>query len=748
MAPPHDAGSPGKGPPSVPKKHNLRPRPGRTFSQNSLEASSRINKNSTSSSMRGRPTPGVGSRDLSYASGDYNANPNNALNVVGVPRSNVPLTHHSWSNEDLIVEYDYDRGARYTMHDYFTKFTDWTTPALRDITSQLKALREEVANDTPLLVQLGRILKNLRISMASQQQQEALRDEQADDLVFNELQTRDPDYKRRIDDTMAKVYRQHCEEASRRDDNRHHEKQQAAAVQELTLFQKLIKAEILRTEAVEFILLGINDRCYPDGKRISDRFPIDLIERLFAICRSHDRKRRLMFTLRSFFGADGAIPDHKRDKILMLVFEYYTESNGKSWTFSRPSFSRGSLESLAAQFLSEEHDFERLLANAKRIVTAKTIIKQDDPETVLNADDLIRPKVSLLGSGMTADQERAFLSIVYTKQLEDIPEEFGATSSPKTNHDVLTDFFTSPDIFNGFMPPLNCSLKEFTDKVNTLIVNPMADVILEAFLGLCHKNQELFRITAVTRRIVPQRKGWEASKEHPVAGPSRKINFSNAERPSGIDKVEQQLLACADDEFDVWRQVFTVREFQSKMLELKQPLLGGLIKRSSIGLGDLHKFLSYWSSIGRFFIFYSPKSRDVNLKDLLDTEITIVRNGWRAGYDPEFRLNPSLDIPERPIELRKIEADVEAVFTERKVNDSLALGLRLLTEHVLYAAVYNHGRAGAFLNEGVSRNSFHAFLRECNVRNRLFKVRRDGTVTIITEGRSISGQNNNRNSVR
>ena len=153
----------------------------------------------------------------------------------------------------------------------------------------------------------------------------------------------------------------------------------------------------------------------------------------------------------------------------------------------------------------------------------------------------------------------------------------------QTYHEVLTDFFTSPDVFPYFKDTnTSWSLSEFTDAINSHILDPLLEEMLDAFTRFCHRSGELFYVTAVTRRIKLHTLGWGACVDQPIGGPSRKTSVPGTKRPRGIDKAESQLCDHADD-FDYHPREVTAHELQDKMAYWNRSRLGGLIPRFVVG---------------------------------------------------------------------------------------------------------------------------------------------------------------------
>lgn len=153
----------------------------------------------------------------------------------------------------------------------------------------------------------------------------------------------------------------------------------------------------------------------------------------------------------------------------------------------------------------------------------------------------------------------------------------------QTYHEVLTDFFTSPDVFPYFKDTnTSWSLSEFTDAINSHILDPLLEEMLDAFTRFCHRSGELFYVTAVTRRIKLHTLGWGTCVDQPIGGPSRKTSVPGTKRPRGIDKAESQLCDHADD-FDYHPREVTAHELQDKMAYWNRSRLGGLIPRFVVG---------------------------------------------------------------------------------------------------------------------------------------------------------------------
>ncbi|CZT52947.1 uncharacterized protein RSE6_14360 [Rhynchosporium secalis] len=663
-------------------------------------------------------------------------------------------TDWSWSDKDKQVEFKY--GSRTTKDvlspDYIVR--NWTRSARSDIISQRNALANESSKATKQRALLEKALGQLKEEIIANQARSRRLDREADLYVFMQTQARAPNYKDGINIAAKKRNRQQILEASNRIEEQRHVKKVRATIREITVFQQLILGELTRNAAIHQILIWVDDRLEIGGRLKFDLFPSNILQDMVSSAMFHDSKRPQMEALRLFFNGDGAVTGYLRDQILTLIEQHYQQSEAQKLLQNlaqAAGFQPSNLRKICAVFQADAREFKRMYLEAREIVATGMIDEDTPPQpedimSPLNAEDLIRPKVSLFRTGMSAEVEKVLISRVYTSKREVAVPELETMSRAQTYNEVLTDFFTSPDVFPYFKDTtMSWSLKQFTTEVNLRIMIPVSEELLEAFTGFCHRTGELFYITSVTRQIKPHVLGWETCEDKPIGGPQRKLAFSAAKRPGGIDRVERQLRDCAEDEFP---PVLTAGQFQAKMLNLKRPIFGGLIPRSTIGPNDLGLYIDYWSKTGKFFVSASP-GRRFDGSNVLDQKIVRVRNGWAPGQDPDFKAKPLLPQSRREEGLlRRIEADVNIVYNQDRVRNALAMGLRILNEDTLYAAVYNRGLTNPFVNEGVSWNQFHLFLRECNVRNRLFRLQRDGSVTILPEGRDISNPNNNRNSVR
>ncbi|CZT11179.1 uncharacterized protein RAG0_15409 [Rhynchosporium agropyri] len=643
-------------------------------------------------------------------------------------------TDWSWSDKDKQVEFKY--GSRTTKDvlspDYIVR--NWTRSARSDIISQRNALENESSKATKQRALLEKALGQLKEEIIANQARSRRLDREADLYVFMQTQARAPNYKDAINIAAKKRNRQQRLEASYRIEEQRHVKKARATIREITVFQQLILGELTRNAAIHQILTLVDDRLEIGGRLKFDLFPSNILQDMVSSAMFHDSKRPQMEALRLIFNGDGAVTGYLRDQILTLIEQHYQQSEAQKLLQNlaqAAGFQPSNLRKICAVFQADAREFKRMYLEAREIVATGMIDEDTTPQpedimSPLNAEDLIRPKVSLFRTGMSAEVEKVLISRVYTSKREVAVPELETMSRAQTYNEVLTDFFTSPDV----QPKNHDSGFGRTAR---------------GFTGFCHRTGELFYITSVTRQIKPHVLGWEACEDKPIGGPQRKLAFSAAKRPGGIDRVERQLRDCAEDEFP---PVLTAGQFQAKMLNLKRPIFGGLIPRSTIGPNDLGLYIDYWSKTGKFFVSASP-GRRFDGSNVLDQKIVRVRNGWAPGQDPDFKAKPLLPQSRREEGLlRRIEADVNIVYNQDRVRNALAMGLRILNEDTLYAAVYNRGLTNPFVNEGVSRNRFHLFLRECNVRNRLFRLQRDGSVTILPEGRDVSNPNNNRNSVR
>ena len=324
-----------------------------------------------------------------------------------------------------------------------------------------------------------------------------------------------------------------------------------------------------------------------------------------------------MTTLRSFFANDLAISPYKRGRILDLVSNHYKEHAGDRKTLEivhQPLESRAlkveSLNKVRIAFYFECNDFATMVNQAQELVASADVGPGPQPPLPIpippDADHLLHPNFSLLASGMPFEKARNLVSKIYLKNREFIPDTVKVMPDTQNYHEVLTDFFTSPDVFPYFKDTnTSWSLSEFTAAVNSRILDPLLEEILDAFTGFCHRSGELFYITAVTRRIKPHTLGCETCVDEPIGGPSRKNFLSGTKRPRGIDKAECQLCEHADD-FDYHPRETTAHELQDKMAYWNRSRLGGLISRFVVGPNNLKRYLDHWSLVGKFFVWADP----------------------------------------------------------------------------------------------------------------------------------------------
>jgi hypothetical protein len=173
-------------------------------------------------------------------------------------------------------------------------------------------------------------------------------------------------------------------------------------------------------------------------------------------------------------------------------------------------------------------------------------------------------------------------------------------------HELLRNFFTSPDIFPLFRSATYTGSRrswnkdEFINYVNSLLKTPLEHRIIEAFLVYCSHTSDLFRITEFRRRVNVIPDGWELCEEKRVRGLYRKVPPSSLSRPRGIDRLEHVL--CKN-----WGAVGCENPDRNMDEEdLRKFLNEAMPNDHRISKERMRMCVSYWSNVGQFFVLVNP----------------------------------------------------------------------------------------------------------------------------------------------
>ncbi len=440
-----------------------------------------------------------------------------------------------------------------------------------------------------------------------------------DALVLQEAQNQSEGYEANIDKHMAaRLSARHHEALSITQKNEILDHFCVRTV-ENDAFQAMLDGERLRTKTLHQILRRIN---LGTGERAMGVYTVhmlpEFVNDLYFTFWYYDYNRSAMRRLRSLFVDGGVPPGNSRQQIVKLISDYYQnhQKHHKILDSLDKNFSPDTIRSIRTIFEEEEDAFSKMVRQAVEISKEKNL--PPIPKTPVGipppptADLLIRPKTSLLQTGMTKEAAEALLTLSLREseieQTWKIARRGGDINVSTLYHQALFDFFTSPDVFPKFRYYRNTwDKKEFYQAVNCHLANKskISTDILEAFVFYCHHVGQLFKIGYWSRRIIPHDQGWEICEEQPIGGPLRNLTYEQQRPPRGIGKVEQTLL----NNVTAFTNLQPERRVSDLMLKINTwspKRFSGLIPRASINEEEFINYVQFWSLTGRLFVFADP----------------------------------------------------------------------------------------------------------------------------------------------
>jgi hypothetical protein len=309
-----------------------------------------------------------------------------------------------------------------------------------------------------------------------------------------------------------------------------------------------------------------------------------------------------------------------------------------------------------------------------------------------------------IGSMMTLAVAKRFL-----EQYPELELTYTITNALLPWYELLRLFYTAPDTWplfrNNPSTTRSWSKDEFFTYTNSFLRRPIERNILEAFLVFCSQSNDLFRISEFRRRVETITSGWELVEESNITGLLRKIGPREFPEPRNIERAENALrkyktaLGCNE------------ANRQSKEQDLREFLNRVLPREQRVGREEMRRFVSYWSSVGKFYVLVNPYD---------PSSLTRIDAGFSIPST-----TPYIPIQNPPANFRAIRKRIIGTkmtpLTE-KVRDA-----GVVTERILYDFVFLDGgmvdgaAQGKGMNWVVTRREFHLFLRWCDRERYMFR---------------------------
>ncbi|CZT13676.1 uncharacterized protein RCO7_11532 [Rhynchosporium graminicola] len=621
------------------------------------------------------------------------------------------------------------------------RLVNWAVPAKRDNAVHLQKMvvfADEVRAEMNRLVKR---IEKLELKMRQQDRENNKRNKQAEERVYNldiliDSGSRDISSTDR-DAVLNKRQNELLREMAELQDNRAKGKILLKRKDTVAFMKDLMEIEAERASTVGHILSYIIRReTETQGKGASELDNMNLVNDMYAICWLHSQRRIPRHELLSYLQDDTRFLGENRVEILNIAKTLYTKHGSARRQLDRITNAGGlgpdSIRNIRRIYEDENIDYNNMMEDIQSVHQKRDFVKA--PQTrnapiLPNADYLIRPKLSLLGTGLSTSAATAILAEEYLFERQ--PQKQDKSSrwdGIVCNHDVLTRFFTSPDIFPIFRNENSSwTFEGFVAVVNSLVATPFTSEVLGAFLHYSHRFRQLFRITYLTNRIkISQSRvtGWEICEELPVDGPIRTVRAAESlKKPTGLENIEALLLE-------------NVEEFRREPREEIPGNLFDRIKRwppkrklkffradKTIKDEKFRRYLMYWSITGTYFVYENPFQ--VNDQNYLEQRIIRVDNGWPVAWDTEYEIPSPLPILSiMTSQFKDIEKNIYDAYSTNvetyNMIQAMQTDIGAEFQWVLYNQIFNQGAPTAFLSQRVSRQTFHLFLRNCREKNMMF----------------------------
>ncbi|KAL2066328.1 hypothetical protein VTL71DRAFT_2399 [Oculimacula yallundae] len=619
------------------------------------------------------------------------------------------------------------------------KLVTWAAPAKRDIAAHLHRLVDFSGELKAAMKKLAKSIDKLEDKSNQQRRQNVKREEEAEDHAERlKLSGSSKEVEADIDAVMAKRQGEKLLAVVQYNNNQAKRRILLKRKEAMVFLSEVIEAEILRGSTVDCILDYVLRREKEiAGKGLLDLDNMEFVNDLYAICWLYNERDNWSSELIEILQDDSRLLGENRVEILEIASNLYTKHRAARQHLLRTNdpqgFSFQSIRSLRNIFQEENLEYKNMMENGIRDIYRRRdsvkILKTQGIKPPPPAEYLLRPKFSLLGTGISTAEATDILAQEYFRERQ--PQKRDKSSpwdGPVCVHDVLTRFFTSPDIFPIFRcKEASWTFEKFVATVNAFLATPLTSEVLGAFLHYSHRFRQLFRITYLTRRIRSLQgpvTGWETCEENPVDGPLRsRSEEASLKKPVGLDDIESLILTRIEEFREAPRDIIPGSLLDRINSWPPKKKVTFFETHTAIKDHIFRRYLMYWSITGTFFVYQNPVL--VGEKNYLAQNMIRVDNGWPVNWGTKYEIPTPLPVLSLlKNHFKDIEQDIYDSYTSNIDTYRRIQGMKTELggefEWVLYNQIYNRGAASAFLSQKVSRHMFHLFLRNCREKNILF----------------------------
>ncbi|KAH7370476.1 hypothetical protein BKA65DRAFT_471688 [Rhexocercosporidium sp. MPI-PUGE-AT-0058] len=487
----------------------------------------------------------------------------------------------------------------------------WTRRAKKNVEADLQALAELLYDNTDETTKLAKLTRKFDKEMSQNAQDSISRDQQAEEYADSLTKSGNANYLADVEATLNKRYNERLRESS-------------------ALYDNKAKGRVLskKKETMAFVktLMEV------------ERVPL-------------------------------SYPGRNRSDMLEIANALYTKQPGARQQLDRiidlRGFTTDPIKSIRKIFEEEDLDYKNMLEHIRTIYTKKDVVEL--PQTGVipippRASELIRPKFSLLGTGMSTAEATGILAAEYTferqPQGRDVRTQWLGVPC---YHDELTGFFTSPDVFPIFRnKEALWTLEEFVETVNDHVTTLFTVEVLGAFIHYSHRFRQLFHFTFLTNRIETLQgsvTGWETCEEHSVDGPLRSRGIALYRKPKGLEDIETLILENILDFRDEPREGFAGNLLDRINIWRPKKKIRLFFSDRAIKDETFTSFMIYWSLTGTFFVYDNPLR--VTDDNFLEEKIIHIDNGWSVDWGTKYELPSPLPVLAKMERLfRDIKSDI------------------------------------------------------------------------------------------
>jgi hypothetical protein len=493
----------------------------------------------------------------------------------------------------------------------------WLKRAMKNLGTldgYLHGLLESTNNRSAQRVQAGH---NFKRDLRAIQDQITKDDTEADDQISDLQRTQPQEYEAKIAQVLNDRYNAKLQQRREEIDLEEMVKEVQKRDKESMVITRSLTDHITRNKEFHALLKRISGNL----PKILPQYRISFYTDLYnMICTHVARTRRgldLSITLDKI-----DFSQQKRGEIISLADNYYQRL--KTDMYFR--YLEGKLEPKQGRtdhksLQKPRHSFEEEATTFTAMIDECTRIFNEQESSIPKIIDPAHPATYLVPSirnisltkqppSTPLDMSRTIGSTMTLAVAKSILEQYPETTSGQITdvalpwYELLRHTYTSPDLFplfrNNALTKRSWCKDDFVTYTNSFLALPLERSVIEAFLVFCSHTRDLFHITEFRRRVETIGSGWELVAENPVSGLKRKVDPEALPRPQGIERAEHVLqhyrtvLGC--NEVDRRWNERDLREFLNRVLPGDR----------KVSRGAIREFVSYWSSVGRFYVLDYP----------------------------------------------------------------------------------------------------------------------------------------------